>query len=257
MSDDRAAESTVSTRVALITGAAGEGVGKATARKLLAVGYSVAVTDIHAQRTAAVVSELAREFPCRRVRGWTLDVGVPEQILATVADIERELGPVRLLVNNAPHNTRSSIFEADDKDWARTMAVNLTGPWQLARAVAPGMTSAGGGVIVNIGSYAPDLGIEGPYAVAKGGLNALTRVCAREGGPRGIRCVTVSTGFIAQTKWARDHPEMANTVHTEGVLGSHTTPAEVADAVEFLASARAAHITGEILNISSGAYMRV
>jgi 3-oxoacyl-[acyl-carrier protein] reductase len=119
------------------------------------------------------------------------------------------------------------------------------------------MTAAGGGVVVNIGSYAPDLGIEGPYSVAKGGLNALMRVCAREGGPRGIRCVTVSTGFIAETKWARDYPGMANTVHTEGVLGSHTTPAEVADVVEFLASDRAAHITGEILNISSGAYMRV
>jgi len=243
-------------RVALVTGAAGIGVGRAVARKLLDVGYAVAVTDVHAQRLKIVVAELQRQFPDRAVRGWRLDVGVPAQISATVADIAEELGPVRLLVNNAPHNSRASVFEADDDDWAHTLAVNLTGPWQLMRAVAPAMAACGGGVIVNISSYAPDLGIEGPYGIAKGGLNALTRACAREGGPRGIRCVTVSTGFIAETKWAHDHPEMADTTYTEGVLGSHTSPAEVADAVEFLASTRAAHITGEILNISSGAYMR-
>jgi NAD(P)-dependent dehydrogenase (short-subunit alcohol dehydrogenase family) len=243
-------------RVALITGAAGVGIGQAIARRLLGAGYAVAVTDRHAERTATVVSRLAEEFPGRPVRGWTLDVGVPDHIRSTVADVEQSWGPVRLLVNNAPHNTRSSIFETADADWERTLSVNLTGPWQLVRAVAPGMTAAGGGVIVNISSYAPDVGIEGAYAIAKGGLNALTRVCAREGGPRGIRCVTVSTGFIAETKWARDHPEMAHTVHTEGVLGSHPTPAEVADAVEFLSSERAAHITGETLTISSGAYLR-
>ena len=184
------------------------------------------------------------------------DVGDRSAIPAAVALAADRLGPIRVLVNNAPFNIRQAIHEVDDATWDRTLEVNLSGPWRLCREVIPMMQRAGGGVIVNIGSYAPDLGIEGAYAIAKGGISALTRVCAREGGPYGIRAVTVSTGFIAETKWAADFPDMADTEFTHSLLGSHPTPSEVADTVGFLVSPSAAHVTGETINISSGAYMR-
>ena len=242
--------------VAFVSGAAGIGVGQAVARRLAADGFHVAVADIHAERAAAVAESIRADHPGARVLDVALDVGERAAIPAAVALTIDQLGPIRVLVNNAPYNVRQPIYEVDDATWDRTLEVNLSGPWRLCREVMPIMRDAGGGVIVNIGSYAPDLGIEGAYAIAKAGVSALTRVCAREGGPFGIRAVTVSTGFIRDTKWAADHPDMADTEYTRTLLGSHPGPSEIADTVGFLVSPSAAHITGEIVNIASGAYMR-
>ena len=136
------------------------------------------------------------------------------------------------------------------------MRVNLTGPWNLCRLVMPMMAKAGGGVIVNIGSYAPDLGIEGPYAVSKGAMNVLTRTCAREGADDAIRAVAVSTGYITDTRWARNHPEQLARAEVKSLDGTYPTCSEVAETVAFLVSDAARHITGEIINVSGGAYMR-
>ncbi|MCU1656474.1 MAG: oxidoreductase, family [Pseudonocardiales bacterium] len=242
--------------VAFVSGAAGIGIGQAVARRLVADGYAVVVADIHAARAARVAENIRSDCPGSVVVDACLDIGSRADIPGVVASVVERLGPIRVLVNNAPYNLRQAIFEVDDEVWDRTMEVNLNGPWRLCRDVMPIMRDAGGGVIVNIGSYSPDLGIEGAYAVAKGGISALTRVCAREGGPFGIRAVTVSTGFIRETKWAADHPDMADTEFTRGVVAGHASPREVADTVGFLVSDSAAHITGEIVNISSGAYMR-
>lgn len=245
-----------SDRVALITGAAGAGVGQAVARRLAAEGVSVVVTDMHESRTHKIASAIAADNPDATVVGYPMDVGSKVAIDKVVADVSRSLGPIHLLVNNAACNIRAAIDELDLADWDRMLDVNISGPWYLCRQVMPLMRAAGGGVIVNVGSYAGDIGVEGAYGIGKSALNVLTRVCALEGGPAGIRAVTVSTGYIAGSKWAIDHPEMADTPYTRGVLGSHPAAAEVAEAVAFLASDQAAHITGEVLNIASGAYFR-
>ncbi len=119
------------------------------------------------------------------------------------------------------------------------------------------MRDAGGGVIVNVSSYAPDVGgggIEAPYAITKGGLNVLTRSCAHEGGPFGIRAVTVAMGIVTGTKFVDDHPELL--ALSQSPMGEHADAASVAEAIAFLASDRARHISGEILNVAAGAYMR-
>jgi 3-oxoacyl-[acyl-carrier protein] reductase len=129
----------------------------------------------------------------------------------------------------------------------------------LARKVLPHMRKRGRGVVVNISSYAPDVGgagLETPYAVSKGALNTLTRCIAHEGGPFGIRANTVSMGMVEGTKFVMDHPELRERHDTLGPLGSLAHKDEIADVVAFLASAPAAHITGEVINVSGGAYMR-
>ncbi len=245
--------------VALVTAAAGAGIGQAVARRLAAGGASLVVSDIHERRTKEVSEAIARDYPKVRVAGYAMDVSDRERIDEVVADVARTLGPIRILVNNAAINVVGSIFDYDPKDWDWCVAVNLSGPWYLSRVTMPIMRDAGGGVIVNMSTYAPDVGgggVEAPYAVTKGGLNALTRSCAIEGGPHGIRVNAVSMGVVTGTKFIDDNPRIAERLLPQTPLGSHATTDDIAEAVAFLASDRAGHITGEILNVAGGIYMR-
>ena len=169
------------------------------------------VTDIHERRTREVAAAIAADHPDTTVIGYPMDAGDRAQIDDVVAEVTRTLGPVQILVNNAAVNVIGSIFDYDPENWDWCLRVNLSGPWYLCRAVMPLMRDAGGGVIVNVSSYAADVGgggIEAPYAITKGGLNVLTRSCAHEGGPFGIRAVTVATGIVTGTKFIDDHPEI-------------------------------------------------
>lgn len=246
-------------RVALVTAAAGAGIGQAVARRLAAGGACVVVTDLHARRTAQVAEAMARDFPDTEIAGHPLDVADRSAVDRVVAQVSDTLGPVRILVNNAAINVVGSIFDYDPKDWDWCVTVNLSAPWYLCRAVMPRMRDAGGGAIVNVSSYAPDVGgggVEAPYAVTKGGLNALTRSCAVEGGPFGIRSNAVSMGVVTGTKFIDDNPRIAERLLPSTPLGRHASTRDIAEAVAFLASDRAAHVTGEILNVAGGVYMR-
>jgi 3-oxoacyl-[acyl-carrier protein] reductase len=246
-------------RVALVTGAAGRGLGQATARRFARGGATVVVTDIHERRTREVAEAIAADHPDTKVVGLAMDAGDRGQIEAVIDEVLRTLGPVQILVNNAAVNVIGSIFDYDPENWDWCVRVNLSGPWYLCRATMPLMRDAGGGVIVNVSSLAADLGgggMEAPYAVTKGGLNVLTRSCAHEGGRYGIRVNTVSCGVIEGTKFVEDHPEIIADAPTIVPLGSYPDADEVAEAIAFLASDRARHITGEILGIAAGAYMR-
>lgn len=245
--------------VALITGAAGQGIGQAVARRLAAGGASVIVTDIHERRTKSVAQDIAEAFPAATVEGRVLDAGDPVAIEQVVSNVGTEIGPIQILVNNAAVNVVGSIFDYDPAHWDWIVRVNLSGPWHLCRQVMPQMRDAGGGVIVNIGSTAPDVGgngVEAPYAITKGGLNVLTRSVAHEGGPYGIRAVTVATGVVRGTKFIEDHPEILDQPNASGPLPEAPDATSVAEAVAFLASDRAKYVTGEIINIASGSYMR-
>ena len=246
-------------KVALVTAAAGRGVGQAIARRLAAGGARVAVTDVHERRTREVSEAIARDYAGTEVLGLRLDAGDRAGIDSVVDEVVQRLGPIQILVNNAAVNVIGGLFDCDPKDWDRVLAVNLSGPFHLCRRVLPIMRDAGGGVVVNIGSFAADVGgggIETSYAVTKGGLNALTRAVAAEGGPHNIRCVTVSMGVVTGTKFIDDHPEIAERQLALTPLRRHATAGDIAETVAFLASERARHITGEIVNVAGGAYMR-
>lgn len=245
--------------VALVTGAAGQGIGHAIARRLAAGGATVVVTDIHAARTEKVTAEIAADHPAATVVGYPMDAGDRDHVDHVMSEVAGSVGPVRILVNNAAMNIVGGIFDYDPVDWDRIVRLNLSAPWYLCHVAMPGMRDAGGGVVVNIGSYAPDLGglgLETPYAATKGGLAALTRALAHEGGPHQIRVNLVSMGVVTGTKFADDNPDITQRPDAMGPLGTLPDTSDIAETVAFLASRRARHITGEIVNVAGGAYMR-
>jgi 3-oxoacyl-[acyl-carrier protein] reductase len=244
-------------RIALITAGAGKGIGQAIGRRLAAGGATVVVTDIHERRTREVTAQIAADYPSSTIIGYPMDAGDWPQIDSVIHEVATTLGPIQILVNNATINVRGSIFDYDPENWLWCVRVNLSGAWYLCRSTMPLMRDAGGGAIINISSYAPDVGgdgLESPYAVTKGGLNALTRCCAYEGAPYNIRANTVSMGVVLGTKFMDDHPEILE--YARPPMPSPVRADDVAEATAFLASDRASRITGEILNVAAGAYMR-
>jgi len=247
-------------RVALVTGAAGQGIGHAVARRLLQGGADVVITDVHGGRVKKVSEELKGLNLDGQVLGLVLDVTQFAEADGVAHEVQRQLGPVRILVNNAAYNVMAPIWEYRPEDWARVMDTNINGPWYLSKLFMTQMREAGGGAIVNVSTIAPDvggLGLEGPYAVSKGGLNTLTRSCAHEGGPFNIRANTVTMGLVRGTRFTDVlHPEMVPAAVEASPLKALPEASDIAEAVAFLASDRARFITGETINISAGEHMR-
>jgi NAD(P)-dependent dehydrogenase (short-subunit alcohol dehydrogenase family) len=252
--------SSLQSRVALVTAAAGAGIGKAIAMRLATDGAMVIVTDSHEGRLEAAVEEIRRTTGGEAV-GYVLDVGDRERIVAVTDAVLADYGPITILVNNAAVNVLGPIFTYDPEDWDRVVAVNLSGPWMLSRQAMRQMRDAGlPGVILNVSTYAPDVGgegIEAPYAVSKGGLNVLTRSCAHEGGPYGIRVNTLSMGMVTGTRFTDAlHPDMQDHERAKSPLGRLADVNDIVEAAAFLISDRSASITGEIVNVAAGSHMR-
>jgi NAD(P)-dependent dehydrogenase (short-subunit alcohol dehydrogenase family) len=246
-------DGTFNDKVALITGAAGMGIGQACARRLAAGGATVVVTDSHERRTHEVTAAIQADYSDTTVVGHVLDIGERDQIDKVVSDVIRDLGPIQLVVNNAAINWAGPVWDYDLDRFDRTFAVNLTGPWYLCRQTMPMMRDAGGGAIVNISSGAAQdggrFGVEGVYAITKGGLETMTTALAADGGPHNIRVNTLSTGIVSPTKFIVDNPDQYERGLRGTLLGSYPTPEEVAEAAVFLLSDSAAHITSTRLEI--------
>jgi NAD(P)-dependent dehydrogenase (short-subunit alcohol dehydrogenase family) len=251
------AESEHAGRVALVTGAAGTGIGQAIARRLAADGASVAVTDVHERRTAEVSEAMRDEFG-DRVVGIPFDIGDRARADTVLAEVEARLGPVDILVNNAAVNELAPISEYPVEAWDRGVEVNLNACFYLIRRTLPGMMERGWGSIVNVTSVAAYLtggGREGPYAAAKAALHSLTRAVAFEAGPRGVRCNAVAPGII-WSKFVEKYRDDFEREVGKTPLRRIGEPREVADAVAFLVSEQSSFITGEVLNVSGGWFMR-
>ena len=242
--------------VALVTGAAGDGIGKAVARKLATGGAAVMVTDIHERRTAETAEALRAEFG-DRIQGFVYDVADRDRADEILEEVSRHWGPVDILVNNAAENVLAPIAEYKFSDWERGIDVNLTGCFHLIQRALPAMMKKGWGSIVNVTSVAAWLaggGREGPYAASKAALHSLTRSVAWEAGPHGVRCNAVAPGII--------HSKFVDKYKSDFEREIEKTPLrrigdaeEVADVVAFLVSEESSFVTGEIINVSGGWYM--
>lgn len=182
----------LSGRVAIVTGGVG-GIGAAVSRLLAAEGADVVVADIRDAEGAKLAAELGGG-----ARYLNLDVSSEDGWRRTVAEVERDLGPVSVLVNNAGIAEWGSMEDQSLASFRRVLDVNLQGPWLGMRAVAPSLRRAGGGVIVNISSLAgltSYAGI-GSYAASKWGLRGLTKTAALELAPDGVRVCSVRPGAI-------------------------------------------------------------
>jgi NAD(P)-dependent dehydrogenase (short-subunit alcohol dehydrogenase family) len=244
-------------RVALVTGAAGAGIGRACARRLAEDGATVVVTDSHERRTTQTVEELTAELGPGHVVGYPMDVSDRARVDEVLDDVAGSVGPVDVLVNNAAVNVLGTVVDYDTGDWDRVLDVDLTACWYLMRTVLPPMISAQRGSIVNVSSVAGYLGgggMEGPYAAAKAGLQSLTRTVAAEAGPHGVRANAVAVGIVL-TKFVEKHAATLAPEAERTPLRRLGRPEEIAAVVAWLASDESSFVTGATINASGGWYM--
>ena len=242
-------------RVALITGAGGA-IGGAIARRLGAEGAAIAALDLDAARAEAIAAELGAEgIPALALAA---DVTGEKAVQAAVAAAVARFGRIDVLVNNAAMTRRARFEACPAAEWEAEVAVTLTGPAHLCRAVLPAMAARGAGAVVNIGSVNGMMYFGNPaYSAAKAGLLNFTRALAVEYGPAGVRVNMVSPGSVRtenpswRARQARD-PAIFARLARWYPLGRVGEPADIAAAVAFLAADEAGFVTGANLVVDGG-----
>ncbi len=241
----------------LVTGG-GDSVGRVVAERFCAGGAQVHICDV---REAALQDTLAAN---PGMSGTVADIGRAEDVERLFADAQNRFGAVTVLINNVGIGGPTKPLEdVSDEEWSASLDVNVTGPFRLMRAVAPGMKANGGGVIVNVstGSTRTRLPLRTPYVVSKFALEGLTLNAARELGPWNIRCNAILPGMINNDRM-RDI--VARRAAADGVspaeieagylkfisLRAKTEPSDIADMAWFLASDGALRVTGELISVS-------
>lgn len=241
-------------RVALVTGG-GRGIGLATARRFLAEGLCVVITDI-SERALATARETLAEH-ANDVLFATASVTDRAAVERVVADALARWGRLDALVNNAALNRPGGTFDQSDADWQAVIDVNLTGAFVTTSVAAKPMRDRGSGAIVNVGSIgAGGFGASPAYAASKAGLIGLTRQGARELGTFGITVNYVAPGVTA-TEWVERNlgAERMQASAEASPLKRVGQPEDVAAMITFLASPAARHVTGQVVSVSGGSWM--
>ena len=240
-------------KVAVVTGAASS-MGTAVVRALLEDGAAVALVDVDALRLDSVV---------RFLRGTT--IAIPSDVSDSTAvrqahqQVEKLLGPVDILVNNATVPNLNKSEATDDTEWRRTLSVNVDGAFYWARAVLPAMRKRGWGRIINVGSLAAKTGgvtAGTAYATSKGALASLTFALAREAAADGVTVNLIAPAYVKTHTVTEELNESQRRLLLAQIpLGRFCEPEEFAHAVRFLAAPLAGFITGEVLDVNGGLQM--
>ena len=231
-------------KTALITGAGG-GIGSATAQLLTEEGARIAVADLNPP-------------PGDYAASVALDVTSEESVRRSVASVIQILGQIDVLVNCAGIYRIGQVADVDPASWDQLMNINLRGTFLVCHAVLPGMLERGAGSIVNLSSISgrTKSTLAAPsYVASKAGVIGLTMALASQSASRGVRVNAVAPGPV-DTEMIRGLPEELKPGLLSTIpLGRLGTARGIAQAIAFLASDAAGHITGETLNVNGGAFM--
>jgi gluconate 5-dehydrogenase len=240
-------------KIALVTGG-GSGLGLAIARGLADAGARVAINGRNRTKLDAAAAVLAEDGINARVLPF--DVTDEAAVADGVATLERDLGAVEILVNNAAINQRQPLEAFSLADWRALQGANLDGPFLVTRAVLPAMKARQSGKIVNICSLASDIGRPNivAYATSKGALKMMTRALAVELAPFNIQVNGIAPGFFKTEMNAAliANAEFSAWVERRTPAGRWGEPVEIAGAAVFLASHAADYVTGHLLYVDGG-----
>ncbi|HEX7047495.1 MAG TPA: 3-oxoacyl-ACP reductase FabG [Gammaproteobacteria bacterium] len=240
--------------LAIVTGAS-RGIGKAIAEALGKAGAKVIGTAT-SEKGAAGITAFFKENGIEG-EGRVLNISDKANIDAFLKGVSDDHGAPTILVNNAGITRDNLLMRMKDEEWEDVINTNLTSIFHLAKGVMRGMMKAKKGRIINIASVVGLVGNPGQanYCAAKAGIIGFSKSMAREIGSRNITVNVVAPGFI-DTDMTKDLPEEnRNAMLAQVPLGRLGAPADIAQAVLFLASPAAAYITGETINVNGGMYM--
>lgn len=238
---------------ALVTAAAGAGIGVATARRFLEEGAEVAISDRHERRLAETADELSH-LVGRKVVAVPCDVTIEGDVRRLFETAIGELGALDVVVNNAGLGGTADLAEMTDEQWDAMLQVSLYGTFRCTRAALRHMLPRRSGVIVNLSSVLAWRAQAGQahYAAAKAGVAALTRAAALEAAPHGVRVNAVAPSLAMHAFLEKVMPPetLRELVEMEAFKRSAETW-EVANVIVFLASDYSSYMTGETVSVSS------
>ncbi|GGW53220.1 SDR family oxidoreductase [Streptomyces caelestis] len=240
-------------RTAVITAAAGAGIGGATARRFLEEGARVLISDAHLRRLKEHEAELTGEFGAASVAAVPCDVTDEAQVRALFDTAVREHGRLDVVVNNAGLGGTANLVDMTDEQWSRVLDVTLNGTFRCVRAALRHMRDSGG-VIVNNASVVGWRAQAGQahYAAAKAGVMALTRCAAIEAAGYGVRVNAVAPSLAMHPHLVKvTTPELLADLISREAYGRYAEPWEVANVIVFLASGYSSYMTGEVVSVSS------
>ena len=242
-------------KVAMVTGGS-HGLGVTHCLALAKAGCHVAVIGYsHMEKAKEVAAEIMAMG--RKALAVKMDVSVMEEVEAGVAQIEKELGPVEILINNAATGIvrAATIARTKLQDWARDLSVNLTGSFNTIRCVLPNMMEHGWGRIINISSIAGTMGGAGQcsYAATKAGLIGLTKTVALEAARKGVTCNALVLGIMDGGAFREVAPEFQERIIKRVAMRRPGAPQELSNIIVFLASEESSYVTGEAIEVSGGA----
>ena len=237
-------------RVAIVTGGT-RGIGRAISEMLKDQGLTVVANY-------AGNEEKARAFTAETgIPAYKWDVGDHEACIEGCRQVESEVGPVGVLVNNAGITRDGTLLKMTFADWDEVMRINLGGCFNMAKALFPGMKDRGWGRIVNIGSINGQAGQYGQvnYAAAKSGIHGFTKALAQEGARFGITVNAIAPGYIDTDMVAAVPETVLEKIVARIPVGRLGHADEIARGVAFLASENAGFVTGSTMSINGGQHM--
>jgi 3-oxoacyl-[acyl-carrier protein] reductase len=239
-------------KVAIVTGSA-QGIGRGIAERFLAAGAAVLLADVETEPLERTASELASQGRCEAVG---IDISRRDEVRAAVNTCLERFGRLDVLSANAGIAGSTPFMEIEDGEWRRMLDVNLTGTFQCMQEAARPMIEAGGGSIV-LTTSTNAFWVESntaAYSATKGGLLTLMRTAALDLAPYGIRVNAVAPGIVKTrlSQFLTEDPVEGPTYLARVPLRRFAQPADIAEAVLFLASDAAAYVTGEQIVVDGG-----